>query len=431
MPPTPSLMPVPANQLAPARKVPVFRIRPFLAATSALAFAIGTARAEKPLKDYGFIRGVNHVMTGDTQVLTRDLGYAKRLNLNSTRIWLSIGEYEKNPQAYVNRLREYIRVSHQLGFSTMPILWNGNYLNPDTLHPAFRARGDVYVKAIVDGVKNEPGLLMWDVMNEPYTNDYHDKAPKAERQRRKAAITAFVRGQLSYVRSLDPVNAITVGQTFPRDLETTADLVDVLCFHDYTPLRSTVEEAYRVAEEVSKKTGKPILNSETGCSGRANPYDMVLEIAEKHRTGWYLFNLMIEGYWGEIHGLIYPDGSVRDPAAIAAIMGFYRNRDVRAIVPPAPNREGHAEQALRAIELALKDGQDAFQHAKTPTDTLLDAAEKAANLLESAEMVPMHVPPTARIQSWQKQAPADRDREAIRAFTYDLGLMLKKHCQLY
>lgn len=426
----------PKPSLTPARpsiggRFPGFRIRPFLAAISALAFVIGSARAEKLLKDYGFIRGVNHVMTGDTQVLIRDLGYAKRLNLNSTRIWLSIEDYERNPKGYVNRLREYIRVSHQLGFSTMPILWNGNYLNPDTLQPASRARGDVYVKAIVEGVKNEPGLLMWDIMNEPFTNDYHDKAPEAERPPRKAAITAFVRGQISYVRSLDPVNAITVGHTFPRDLETTADLVDVLCFHDYTPLRSTVEEGYRIASEVSRKTGKPMLNSETGCIGRANPYDMVLEIAEKHRTGWYLFNLMIEGYWGEIHGLIYPDGTVRDPAAIAAIMGFYRNRDVKAIVPPAPNREGHAEQALRSIELALKDGQDAFRHAKIPTDTLMDAAEKAANLLESAEMVPMHVPPTARIQSWRKQAPADRDREAIRAFTYDLGLLLKKHCQLY
>jgi hypothetical protein len=35
----------------------------------------------------------------------------------------------------------------------MPILWNGNNLNPDTLKPEFRPRGDAYVKAIVEGVK--------------------------------------------------------------------------------------------------------------------------------------------------------------------------------------------------------------------------------------------------------------------------------------
>ena len=416
---------------ATGKQVAGGKFLPVLAAAIALAFAIGTARAEKPLKDYGFIRGVNHVMTGDHDVLTRDLGYAKRLNLNSTRIWLSFDDYEKEPQAYVNRLRDYIRVSQRLGFSTMPILWNGNYLNPDTLNPAFRARGDAYVKAIVEAVKDEPGLLMWDIMNEPFTNDYHDKAAEQENTSRKAEITAFVRYQLSRVKTLDPVNATTVGHAYPSDLETTADLVDVLSFHDYTPLRSTVEETYRIAAEVSRKSGKPMLNSETGCIARGNPYDMVLEIAERHKTGWYLFSLMIEGYWGEIHGLFYPDGTIRDPAAIAAVMGFYRNRDVNAIIKTVPNREGQAERALKAIEVALKDNQDAFRHSKAPTDPMLDAAEYAANLLEAAELVPMHEPPTARIKFWRQQPPGERDRDAIRAFTFDLGLMLKRYCLLY
>jgi hypothetical protein len=402
-----------------------------LLAAIAVALAIVPAHAAKPLKDYSFIRGVNYGAMGDPTVLERDLGYAKRLNLNSTRIWLSYERYEKDPQEYLTRLRHYIRVSHRLGFSTMPILWNGNGLNPDTLKTAFRARGDAYVKAVVEAIKDEPGLLMWDIMNEPFTNDYHDGAPAQQRQERKAEITEFVRYQLSYVRKLDPVNATTVGYTLASELEPTADLVDVLSFHDYTPLRSTVEEAYRIAGEVSKKFGKPMLNTETGCIARANPYDMVLEIAEKHQTGWYLFNLMIGGYWGEVHGLFYPDGTIRDPASIAAIMGFYRNRDLNRIVKPAPNREGQAERALKAIEIALKDNQDAFQNSKTPTDKILDAAEWAAHLLEAAEMVPMHVPPTAQIRFWREQAPEKRDRDAIRAFTYDLGLQLKKHCQLY
>jgi len=111
-----------------------------------------------------------------------------------------------------------------------------------------------------------------------------------------------------------------------------------------------------------------MMNTETGCIARGNPYDMVLEIAEKHKTGWYLFNLMIQGYWGEIHGLFYPDGTVRDPAIIAAVMGFYRNRDLNQIIRPVPNREGHATRAIRAIEEALKDNPSDFSYSKTPTD---------------------------------------------------------------
>jgi hypothetical protein len=140
---------------------------------------------------------------------------------------------------------------------------------------------------------------------------------------------------------------------------------------------------------------------------------------------------MIQGYWGEIHGLVYPDGTIRDPAIIAALFGFYRNRDLNTVIRPNPNREGHANRALQRIEDALKDNPSVFSHSKTSTDKILDAAEYAANLLEAAEMVPMYEPPSAKIRFWREQAEEKRDRQAIRSFTYELGLILKKYCQIY
>jgi hypothetical protein len=404
-----------------------------LAVLLGVIFAVATvaARAEKPLKDYSFVRGVNYGMQGDQKTIERDLGYAKRVNLNSTRIWLSYLAYEKDPKGYIEKVRNYIRTSKQLGFSTMPILFNGNNLNPDTLKPEFRSRGDAYVKAIVEAIKDEPGLLMWDIMNEPMTNDYVGHAPADQKQQRQDEITAFVRYFLGSVKKFDPVNALTVGYNYSYQLEGSADLVDVLSFHEYTPLRSTIEQSYKTAEDVSKKYGKPMLNTETACIARSNPYDVVLQISEEHKTGWYLFNLIIQGYWGEVHGLFYPDGTIRDPAIIAAVMGFYRNRNLETTIRPVPNREGHAEKALKAIQEALVDDPNTFRHTTQSTDKLLDAAEYAANLLESAEMVPMIVPPSAQIQYWRQQPPEKRDRAAIRDFTYDLGLQLKKWCQLY
>ena len=397
----------------------------------ALAIACGLARAEKPLKDYSFVRGVNYGMTADQAILERDLGYAKRLNLNSTRIWLNYTGYERDPQAYINRLRNYIRTSQKLGFSTMPILWNGNNLNPATLKPEFRERGDAYVKGIVEAIKDEPGLLMWDIMNEPMTNPYYGAATGEEKTQRGAEITAFLRYYTSYVKKLDPVNATTVGYEISNQLPGTSDLVDVLTFHEYTQLRSTMEAAYAFAEEQSKKFGKPMMNTETACIARANPYDVLLEISEKHKTGWYLFNLIIQGYWGEVHGLFYPDGTIRDPAIIAAVMGFYRNRNLNTMIKPVPNREGHATKAIKALEDALGDKPSTFSYSANPTDKILDAAEYAANLLEAAEMVPMYEPPSAKIRFWREQPADKRDREAIRDFAYELGLILKKYCKLY
>ena len=398
----------------------------------AFASAVGFAHAEKPLKDYSYIRGVNYEVNGDQSTLERDLGYAKRINLNSTRIWLSYKAYEKAPQAYIEQLRNYIRTANRMGISTMPILWNGNDLNPDALKPAFRVGGDAYVKAIVEAIKDEPGLLMWDIMNEPLWNDYYNKASGEEKKQHEAEITAFVRYYLNYVKKIDPVNAVTVGYAFSSELEGSADLVDVLSFHDYTTTRSAVEDAYRTAEEIAKKYHKPVLNTETACIARANPYDEVLQIAQEHHTGWYLFDLMIEEYWGEVHGIFYPDGTVRDPSIIAAILGFQRNRNLETIIKPSPNREGAAEKALKAIEDALSEDKGRFglPPSAAATGKILDAAEYAANLLEAAEMVPMNMPPTAQIQYWRQQPPEKRDREAIRKFAYELGLELKKECQL-
>ena len=395
---------------------------------------VGSVMAEKPLRDYSLIRGACYPggWRNSQAIIERDLGYAKKLNLNSTRVWLNYTAYERNPADFLKSIQNYIRTSHRLGISTMPILWNGNGLNPDTLKPDFRVRGDGYVKAVVEALKDEPGLLMWDIMNEPLTNPYYGRGSTEEKPKREAEITDFLRHYITYVKKLDPVNAATVGYEKSISLEPTADLVDVLSFHEYTQTRATVEESYRVAEETAKKHGdKPRLNTETACIARANPYDMVLEISEKHKTGWYVFELMIQGYWSEVHGLVYPDGTIRDPSIIAALFGFYRNRDLNTSVKPSPNREGHANRALQMIEAALKDDPSVFSHSKTSTNKILDAAEYAANLLEAAEMVPMYEPPTAKIKFWREQPEEKRDREAIRSFAYDLGLTLKKYCKIY
>ncbi len=395
---------------------------------------VGSAMAEKPLSDYSFIRGVCYPggWRNDQATIERDLGYAQRLRLNSTRVWLSYRAYKQNPDGFIKTIQNYIRTAQRLGISTMPVLWNGNGLNPDTLKESFHAEGEPYVKAVVEALRNEKGLLMWDIMNEPLWNDYYNHASEEEKPKRAAEIGEFVRHYIKYVKQLDPVNAVTVGYAFSKELEQSADLVDVLSFHDYLGTRQRVEDSYRVAEETSKKYGnKPTLNSEMACIARANPYDMALEICERHHMGWYVFELMIGGYWGEVHGLVYPDGTIRDPSIIAALLGFYRNRDLKTSIKPNPSREGGVTKALAELEAALKDEPSVFGHRRASTDKILEAAEYCANFLEAAEMVPMYEPPTAKIKFWREQPEEQRDREAIRAFAYELGLTLKRQCRIF
>ena len=392
----------------------------------------------KPHGDYSFIRGVCYGWTGDQATIERDLGYAQRLQINSTRIWLRYSDYWRDPAGYIGKLRNYLRTAHSVGISTLPILWNGNMIDTSILEEDYWRTGEAYVADVVNALKDEEGLLMWDIMNEPSCNDYVRKATPEEKPEHEARIWRFVRHFCEHVKELDLQNAITVGNTVIGDTEPTVDLVDVISFHDYQQTRQRVESAYLLAEELSARYGKPLLNSELACLCRANPYDLALEICERHHVGWYLFELMVRGYWGEVHGIVYPDGTVRDPAIVAAILGFHRNRDVATRVRPNPNKEGHVYRALNLVEEALTDGNKVFQfhentvfqHRKKSTDDILEAAEYCANLLEGSEMVPMIDAPTARILAWRRQPEAERDREAIRAFTYDLAQLLKKYSQI-
>lgn len=393
-----------------------------------------SVKAEGPLKDYSFIRGVCYPggWMGEQNIVERDMGYAKKLQLNSTRIWLGYQRWVQNPTNFIDKLRSYIRTAKSFGISTMPILFNGNNLNPATLKKDFwETTGDKYVKAVVEAIKDEPGLIIWDIMNEPTCNDFLMQAPETEKASRLAEMNDFVRHYCNYVKKLDPKNAITVGHTWTRDVTMAADLVDVISFHDYLETRKRVDNSYVEVEKIAKEYNKPIINSELGCIGRANPVDMAIEICEKHKAGWYVFELLVHGYWGDVHGLVYPDGTIRDPSIIAAVFGFHRNRDLKTSVKTNPNKEGYANRGIKMIEDVLKQETKVFQNKKTSTDDILEAAEYCANLLEAGEMVPMYNSPTAKIQAWRALAEKDRDVDAIRSFAYELGLTLKKYCNIY
>lgn len=384
----------------------------------------------KPLKDYSFVKGVNHGLERDMDALRRHLGYGKRLGINSVRIWLSYKEYAKEGEGYVDVLRNFIRTCDSEGVTVMPILFNGNGIDPAILEDAFLPEGEKYTKAIVEGVKNEPGLIMWDVMNEPPCNPLILEAPNQEvKDGWYAKIWKFVRHFCKYVKSLDSENAMTVGNWLAVDMESSADLVDVLSYHDYSTTLKGVKNAAKLALSVGEKYGKPVINNETCCIARANPYDQVIQAMDEMHIPWYVFNLMIEGYWNDVHGIFYEDGTVRDPAIAAAIVGCFRNRDLNAIVPEKPNREHQAAISIqKAAELLADENKDVFAYGGLNIDALLDVCEEMANLLECGQLIPMQIPPTARVAAFRKQEHVSELE--VKKFTFELAKLLKESCQL-
>lgn len=240
----------------------------------------------------------------------------------------------------------------------------------------------------------------------------------------------FLKHYCALVKELDPEGTITIGHTYSCDLEPSAEWVDVISVHDYLESEERIRATYEEARRVAEKYGKPLINSEISCVCRANPYELSMRIAREYHAGFYVFCLMIRGYWSDVHGLVYPDGTVRDPSVIAAMLGFYRNCSPTR-VKFNPNKEGKAEEALSRLREAMTDSPELFRFERASSDRILEALEWVINLLEASEMVPMYDPPRAKLLSFRAQPEEERDPDAIRAFAYEMAELLKRSCYLF
>ena len=387
-------------------------------------------KAEKPQIDCTKIRGVCYGITPEEQA-RRELAYGSRVGLNTVRFWLSPGAFQSKGDEYIQQVVAFVRVCDSCGYKSMPILFNGNMLNPKTIQPEAYEAADKFTTAVVNALKDEPGLLMFDMMNEPLCNPYINQAPADQRAARKEETWSFLRREIALAQKLAPDCLFTVGYTTAFEIEeSTAKALDVLSFHDYSESREHARNNYEQAKRWSEKLGKPIIQTETGCLARANSYEMALQFCNEYNMGWILFNLMIHGRCIDEHGIFYPDGTIRDAGTIAAMFGCFRNRGENTpVVPPNPNREGKANRAIKLIKDALTEyTSDAFDYRRSDKKKLLDACEVAANLLEACELVPMSDLPTAKIAAFRNNPNADLWE--IRKFAYELANRLKEVCQI-
>lgn len=382
------------------------------------------------LKTYAHLRGFNYVPSTavndiafwrdyDEALVERELTYAQRLGLNSARPFLAYVVYEHDPKSFLARLTHFVRTARDRGISVMPVVWDSCFddtrptidstenkwiPNPGVqrLGPEFWPAGEAYCRDIVQTLGPEPGLAMWDIMNEPLITSWvGEDVP--ERDERIRAIWTFVHHFCRVMKDLDSAHPITVGVANAATLAPVVDHVDVLSFHDYRPTRAAIRANIEEGIQVAEASRKPLFISELACLARANPYDVTLELCQEIGIGWYLWELMIGvSRWRDIHGVVYPDGTVRDPSIAAAIRGFYRRRGPD-MIPPAVDKEGAGARVLAQAEEWLGTPDSGYQQGVALLETI-------ANLLEAGEHVPMNEPPSARVLALadSEESPASR-----------------------
>ena len=390
--------------------------------------------------DYSDVRGVHHGWRqgASQEQIEFELKIAsEKLGINSVRGGLREQMWYRDPKGAEERYLAYVRLCAKYGITLTCTLSGGNgYFDYHALTDEEWEKKREYLTAAVRLMKNEPNLLMWDAYNEPFCNErlYSVKDTDPDGYwRRYNILRADVRKQVEMLREIDPDTPITVGHEKIEHCESTNDLVDVIAFHDYLTTRREVEEVYQKAKEMSEEQGgKPVVNNEMGCIGRANPYEIELEMCQKYNYGYYIFNLIIDGFWAPLHGIMYPDGTVRDPSIVAAILGFYRNRSESRILPQG-NREQYAQKAIDRVKkaLAIRGIESLFLKKEAPLDEILDAAENCVNILECCEIVPFDNPPSVQLFRFREQPEEKRDRQEIRKFAYEMAKKLMDYYSLY
>ena len=369
-----------------------------------------TAQRRVP-KDLSGVRGFNyqsaetighaeHWLQYDPAVSERDLDYAKRLQLNEVRVFVPYAAWERNKEALRKNLLHFVRAAHERGIGVMPTM---QYKFEEWKDKAAWPHAREFIADLVMTIGKQAGLEIWDAENEPECC----KLPPTPENRLRMEHAVYVS---KLFHELDPVTPVTIGATFAENMIEMGDAVDVLSFHNYSPTRAQIRSSIQKAKQYAAKTGKPLVDSEIGCIARANPYDIALEEHMQAHVGWYIWELMITGNWGTVHGVFYPDGTVRDPSIVAALLGFFRNRG-RNEVEEVPDRENHVTEAVAKNREWLAEANPDGQQG-------LDLAEISAHLLEAAQLIPLHDLPTrklARLRAGQPDIP--RLRAVLENFT--------------
>ena len=360
--------------------------------------------------DYSAIRGANytaaaghhleHWLHYDPKVTGRDLDYAKKIGINQVRVFLSYPAYLTNRDVFLTNLVLLTRACQAHGIGLMPVVtYSREMISEAAPHPLSRA----WAKDLLDTIGHEPALAFWDVFNEP---DYPPNGTNFTARTVHARVMAQIFRELDARRPRTPV---TIGFTYEKNMEKNADVVDVLSYHDYSPTRAEIRSNIVAALAFAAKVHKPVINTEIGCTGRANPYDMVIQEFSNTHVGFYIWELMITEYWGNVHGVFYPDGTVRDPSIPAAMLGLYRNRGTNVVLE-FPDREGW-------VTRTVTNGVAWLHDTNAPYSQGLDLAETAANLLEANQLVAMRDLPTRRVALLREGTP---DPSALRELLADL-----------
>ena len=325
----------------------------------------GLLWAAEGVDDFSGMRGANYVpsyarndvqiwMDYDPAVIDRELGYAERLRLNTVRVFLQFAVYERDPQLFLERFENFLSLCDKHHIRMMPVVFDScfgefpdleNYAQKDWMAcPGQNRLGqehwpqlESYVRDIVGKHRDDPRIIMWDVMNEPTCTSFNTPADKE-------LIWTFLRHMLDFVRELDTLPPADSGS---REHEPDSSGTG----QDRRGVHSQLSAGSARRSAGGQGTGSPTRQAgdhQRGCGPTATTVFHVMPILAEEKVGWCFWELMIgrtQFSQGPTpyQGVIYPDGTCFDATEVMLIA----SRGQQALPPRAGGpRAGFATAAL-------------------------------------------------------------------------------------
>jgi endo-1,4-beta-mannosidase len=252
--------------------------------------------------------------TFDIEIISRELGWAGDLGLNTARIYLHDLVWGADPAGLKERMNTLLCAATDAGirpiFTIFDDCWNrefnlGKQPEPKpsvhnsvwvqspgskvVTNPSDWGRLEKYVKDIVGSFRNDERVLMWDLYNEPGNNSLGE------------ASLGLVKAVFEWARAAGPTQPLSVGVWFDNAILNEYQLAqsDIVTFHNYNDAANLEAQI-----KVLKGYGRPLVCTEYMARTRGSRFETHLPIFKREGVGCV--------NWGFVNGrtqTIYPWGS--------------------------------------------------------------------------------------------------------------------------
>jgi hypothetical protein len=252
--------------------------------------------------------------TFDPQRIAGELSVAKRIGMNTMRVFLHDQLWATDRAGFAQRLSQFVGIAAGHGIKPLFVLFdscwdprpragrqraaikgvhNSGWVQSPGAHrlqdPAYTRVLQSYVTGVVGMFAKDPRVLGWDVWNEPDNpaKDYR----KVEHEDKQELVAAFLPHVFQWARAVNPIQPLTSGvwQGHWRDSASRSTICslqlehsDIISFHSY----GDPDEFEARIDELTP-LGRPILCTEYLARNLGSTVEGILQVAKRRNVGAY------------------------------------------------------------------------------------------------------------------------------------------------